>query len=290
MLVVVKLTEKAMRSQEGYLLIIVALAIAMLGISFAVANRSFFLAASTDREQVTKDEIELIAEAIRGNPKIGTFGYIGDMGRLPNSLSELNTKGAQMAFHNEDNSVRHFMSVGMGWNGIYIPEVHQDSYLKDAWGNNYVYTIETVAVDHDNNAGTATVNWRRAQIKSNGPDQTASTSDDISSEYIWESGAIYFSPRKSGDFPNMPGWADVVLYSATNGEQTSTTIDGAGDKINFTDGKANTFQVLPARTIHHGPHGTELSRAGEGAGQKNEQGVYNCEGGVLTLIIIFIPD
>ena len=64
-----------MRSQEGYLLIIVALAIAMLGISFAVANRSFFLAASTDREQVTKDEIELIVEAIRGNSKIDTFGY-----------------------------------------------------------------------------------------------------------------------------------------------------------------------------------------------------------------------
>lgn len=279
-----------MKSQEGYVLIITVLTIAALAISFGVANRSFFLVTGRDREQETKDEIERIVEAIKGNPNVKTFGYIGDMGRLPNTLSELNTQGSQPAFHNDDSGTTHFMSVKMGWNGVYLPEVFQNSYLKDAWGNDYTYTISTVAVDHDNDAGTATVNWRRAQIKSNGPDQTASTDDDISSEYMWESGALYFSPRKADDFPNIPGWADIKLYSATNGEQTLTTLDGSQDKINFTDGEGNTFQVLPASTISHGPHATELMRSGEGAGKKNQQGVFNCQGGVLKLIIIFIPD
>lgn len=269
---------------------IVILAIAALGITLAVANLPLFLTFEKEKEQETREGIKLIVEAIRGNPKLRTFGFIGDMGRLPNTLSELNTIGTQTAFHNEDNGTRHFMSVGMGWNGIYVPEVYQDSYLKDAWENDYTYTIETVAVDHDNDASTPTVNWRRAQITSRGADKTLGTDDDIKSEYIWESGAVYISPRKLGDFPNIPGWADHILYSTTNGEQTSITLNPTTDKISFTDGAGNTFYVMPFNTAHHGPHAYELSRRGEGADKKNQQGVYNCQGGVLTLVIILIPD
>ncbi|MEE9200437.1 MAG: hypothetical protein V3V45_03235 [Candidatus Brocadiales bacterium] len=279
-----------MRSEKGYVLIIAVLVLAAAGISFAIANRSFFLPAGRDRELETKEEIELIVGAIQGNPRLRTFGYIGDMGRLPNTLSEINTKGAQAAFHNEDSGVRHFMSVGMGWNGVYVPEFFQDSYLEDAWGNDYVYTIETVAVDHDNDPSTATVNWRRARIKSNGPDHTAGTDDDITSENIWESGALYISPRKSGDFPSLPGWADSTLYSATNGEQMSSLLEGGGGSISYTDGSGNTFDVHAFSTVNHGPHAYELARAGQGAGKKNEQGVFNSQGGILKLIIVPIPE
>lgn len=282
--------DRFMKHQKGYALIIAVLVLAGIGISFAVANRSFFLVTGRDREQETKDEMALIVEAIRGNPKFRTFGFIGDMGRLPNTLSELNTIGSQTAFHNDDSGTKHFMSVGMGWNGIYVPEVYQNSYLKDAWGMDYTYTIETVAVDHDNNPSTATVNWRRAQIKSSGADQTAGTSDDISSEYIWESGAIYISPRKADDFPNVPGWANSTFYSTTNGEQASTAIAAKTDKISYTDGNGNTFEVLPVSTAHHGPHAFELSRTGEGAAKKNQQGVFNCQGGVLTLVKVYVPE
>ena len=267
---------------------IMMLCLAALGITLAASRMSFQLTSEAEREQETRDEIELLTDTIRGNPKLRTFGFISDMGRLPSTLSELNTVGAQTAFHNTDGLVKHFMSVGMGWNGIYLPETFKNFYFKDAWGNDYTYTIDTVAVDHDNNAGTATVNWRRAQITSKGADQTISTGDDIKSDLIWESGAVYISPRKPSDFPNIPGWADTPVYSASNGEQTSKLFD-SNDKINYTTG-GSTFQVYPASTLHHGYHAFELARTGEGAGKKNEQGIFNCQGGVLTLVIVLIPE
>lgn len=267
---------------------IVILAIAVLGIALTAANLPLFLTFEKEKEEETREKIKLIVEAIRGNSKLRTFGFIGDMGRLPNTLSELNTIGTQTAFHNEDNGTRHFMSVGMGWNGIYIPEAYQDSYLKDAWENDYTYTIETVAIDHDNDASTATVSWRRTQITSRGADKTLGTDDDIKSEYIWEIGALYISPRRPGYFPSIPNNYNSTLYSATNGEQTSTTLNGSTDAISFTDGAGNTFDVHAFSTVHHGPHGYELHPVGEPAAN-DEEGVFNCQGGVLTLIIIPIP-
>ena len=242
-----------MNSQKGFVFIAVILALSAFGISLTVANLSFFVASQKEKEEETREEIKLIVEGIRGNSKLGTFGYIGDMGRLPNTLSELNTIGTQTAFHNEDSGTRHFFSVGMGWNGIYVPEVYQDSYIEDAWGGDYSYTIETVAVDHDNDASTATVNWRRAQITSSGADKTLGTDDDINSEYIWESGAIYVSPRKAGDFPNIPGWADHTLYFTVDGGQSSEMLTPQQDAINYTDGEGNTYEVMPFSTAHHGP-------------------------------------
>ena len=41
---------------------------------------------TVSREEETRQEIAKLVEAIGGNPELGSFGFVGDFGRLPNSL------------------------------------------------------------------------------------------------------------------------------------------------------------------------------------------------------------
>jgi len=68
-------------------------------------------------------EIQMIKRAIVGNPELKSngirndFGYVGEMGRLPTSLTELMSRGAQPA--GLYNSTLHITS---GWVGPYLQE------------------------------------------------------------------------------------------------------------------------------------------------------------------------
>jgi hypothetical protein len=84
------------------------------------------------REENTRKEMEGLFIAMTGDPKIPTGGFVGDMGRLPNNLAELNTRGTQPL------PTTGLLGVKFGWYGPYInPGFDPGGYLMDAWGTNY---------------------------------------------------------------------------------------------------------------------------------------------------------
>lgn len=117
----------------GYALIGVLALIVALAIAAAVAVQNITPSLDESRRAQTEREMELLAKAIAGEYTLGgsmsgaDFGYVGDVGALPASLTELKTNSASLAT----------------WNGPYMrdPAVEAvDEYLNDAWGAAYTYS------------------------------------------------------------------------------------------------------------------------------------------------------
>lgn len=87
---------------------------------------------SQKRYEVCNEELKIIKQAIIGDPTLieggtrSSFGFVGDLGRLPAILNDLKTQGAIPSWTTVSN-------VQFGWRGPYISE------LKDPWGNDYNY-------------------------------------------------------------------------------------------------------------------------------------------------------
>lgn len=149
---------------KGFTLLEIIVVLAIVGILAGVTATMGFSLLNRAREKATFEEIKEIYKAIMGNPELGTFGFVGDMGRLPDDLTELVDKTGQPDYDikstmdgTEDNN-----GIKWGWNGPYLNiGVDPESYNNDAWGNPYAYNNIT------------------GKITSNGTDDTPDTSDDI---------------------------------------------------------------------------------------------------------------
>jgi len=131
------------RGEGGFTLIEVILVIVLLGILAAVAANVITNAASQARFDETSKEMEALKWAIIGNPELvnegvrSDFGFVGDIGRLPNTLDELASQGALPAWDS---------ATGMGWHGPYLKGNFQENpnaYKVDGWGNDYTYDSAT---------------------------------------------------------------------------------------------------------------------------------------------------
>lgn len=121
------------QDNSGYALIGVLALIVALAIAAGVAVQNITPSLDESRRAETEREMELLAKAIAGDYALGgsmsgaDFGYVGDVGTLPASLTELKTNSAALAT----------------WNGPYMrdPAVEAvDEYLNDAWGAAYSYS------------------------------------------------------------------------------------------------------------------------------------------------------
>lgn len=108
--------------------------IVVLGIMAAVAIPVIGSFIESSKVAATKDEMQRLARALSGSDSHSERGFEGDVGRLPSALADLAAKPASVPAWNAFTHV--------GWNGPYIDSTNGD-YLKDAWGQNYVY--DTVA-------------------------------------------------------------------------------------------------------------------------------------------------
>ncbi len=119
------------KKQSGFTLIELIIIIVIVGIIATVATRKMLPTIESSKVEQTKTELDQLAQAITGNPNIYEhgarvdFGYVGDVGALPPSLTAL--------------------AVNPGgyttWHGPYIEvSTGGSEYLQDAWGANYVYT------------------------------------------------------------------------------------------------------------------------------------------------------
>jgi type II secretory pathway pseudopilin PulG len=108
------------------------------------------------RVEETRNEARALHEAMLGKAGENRYGFVGDIGRLPNSFQEL-AQGSSLPPYTTNT----FRSVGMGWRGPYINAgVTANDYLTDAFARPYT--------------GAAS-----GQVRSAGPDGVAGNADDI---------------------------------------------------------------------------------------------------------------
>ncbi len=121
-------------NKRGVSLIEVIIIIAILAILAGIFAPLVYKTTETARYKRAQSELENLYNAILGNQK-DYFGYLGDMGRFPNTLTELYIQGTQ------PNSVENPTGSGIyaGWRGPYISTSNNDNNgIFDPWGNYYV--------------------------------------------------------------------------------------------------------------------------------------------------------
>ncbi|MFH1007983.1 MAG: type II secretion system protein [Candidatus Latescibacterota bacterium] len=146
-----------MKYEKGFTLLEVVLSVAILAILAGMLSPSVYRQIEAKRERATMEEMRSIYDAIMGDPELGTFGYVGDVGSLPSDLEDLITQPSGVS-----SFAAYTHGVGYGWRGPYITTRYDD--FLDSWGTHFRYG------QSPDGAG---------QIRSAGQDKTFDSEDDL---------------------------------------------------------------------------------------------------------------
>lgn len=131
------------RNRSGFTLVELLSAILLITILAVVSITVLPDTINESRFQKTVTQLNQIKNAMIGNPEIregsarSSFGYLGDVGAIPASISNLLSLPGGVAAFASNSSVR----FGLGWNGPYLTgENSASDYSKDSWGNTIIYT------------------------------------------------------------------------------------------------------------------------------------------------------
>lgn len=122
---------------NGVTLIEMLIVILILGLLIAVGYRTIDAVNYASRFNKTNKQMAEIVKGFVGNPDLVSdgrrisFGYVGDMGRLPVSLSAL------------------IKSDGPNWKGPYLPRQFVEdtiSFKSDGWGDTFVYNQQSAYI------------------------------------------------------------------------------------------------------------------------------------------------
>ncbi len=169
---------KNMNKQGGFTLIEVVIVMAVVAVLAGAITPFAIQMVGARREVAARKELQSLKKAVIGEAKKTvhgeefTFGFVGDIGNVPDSLDRLKTIGSLPA-----NAFNTTKDLGAGWNGPYIMEEFGGDFKDDPWGTDYSYSTASgtnadLGVDY------------LATITSAGPDRTLSTSDDLSVEIL----------------------------------------------------------------------------------------------------------
>ncbi len=115
--------------------------IAVIMVSFAIAVPLLLRSGAADRDNLTRQRLQNIKQAITGNPEImvnkvrADFGFAGDLGQPPADLLELLVRGSYPQFTTQN-------QVSFGWRGPYLQTAMENGdyvALLDAWGRGLAY-------------------------------------------------------------------------------------------------------------------------------------------------------
>jgi type II secretory pathway pseudopilin PulG len=142
----------------GFTLIEIVVILAVLTILATAITPAILQQVVDTKIESTRKEAKVLFEAMTGRSDTpGSYGFVGDMGRLPVSFEELITPQAGTNLY----TTATFRNVGMGWKGPYINVGDsKEDYLLDAFNRPY--------------EGATT-----GQVRSAGPDGEMNTDDDI---------------------------------------------------------------------------------------------------------------
>ncbi len=208
--------EQSRPPARGFTLFEVVVALAVMAILAALLVPLALRALTASGEEAARTDMQRIYAAIVGDPEQGSFGYLGDMGRLPSALTELVEQGSQPPFTTTGN----VGGVGTGWRGPYLtgPFATAD-LLRDPWGEAFAYAA--------------------GQIRSGGPDRVLGTADDLVFPVqgpVQTTGTLLVTVVVN-DIP-QPSGLTVEVFSTVNGVQgapvTRTTAADGHDPFRFT--------------------------------------------------------
>jgi prepilin-type N-terminal cleavage/methylation domain-containing protein len=120
--------------RKGVTLLELLIVIMIIGLLTTAALKAYDTSLQAGRFAATRRTLEELASAIVGNPELVThgtridFGYIGDLGRVPEKLQELVSPPAGI-------------DTGL-WRGPYIINrvaENPTGYLRDGWGDTLIY-------------------------------------------------------------------------------------------------------------------------------------------------------
>lgn len=216
---------------RGFTLVELIVILAVMAILAAVAVPMALRLFQVTAEEGTREEMDNIKKAILGDPRKlqssfrSDFGFLGDIGCLPDDLRRIFTNSAPPLPSSLPTwSFDSGKQAGAGWKGPYITGAatgeETDDYTKDQWGNSYTYTPA---------AGPCPLT---ATLTSNGPDGQPG-GDDISISI----GANETTATVRGSVTDSAGvgleGVPVEIYSAVAGTLTTTTTntDANGDYL-----------------------------------------------------------
>lgn len=131
---------QALKSR-GFSLIEIIVAVAIMSILAAAVVPVVYKQIDQARYKRITQDLQSIYEAAMGKPQENYFGFVGDVGRLPDSIPQLISGTGQ----------------GAAWNGPYLSGV--TATVKDPYGKAYVFDkspirVRSWGIDRTNNNGT----------------------------------------------------------------------------------------------------------------------------------------
>lgn len=249
--------------KRGFTLIEVVVTVAVIAFLMAMILPYLPRVLQASRTTTLRD-LENIKKGIMGdqtkvaNKARTSFGYFGDIGKLPSSLNDLLAQGSQPGFVYNQN-----LQVGAGWRGPYLQSAQDmaGQFKPDAYGSAYIYdTTQYVSAD----TGVPVI----AKIVSIGPDGVADTTDDLKIEIFKSEGFGQISGRvKDQDFNYVPN-VKVTINYPNNGILSSlqTATDSNGRCVFSDIPFGNRSITIEAQLVYNsqsaflkGKEGTDLS-------------------------------
>lgn len=173
------MSDRTSARNRGFTLIEVVVTLAILGALAAAILPLTVQQRDQRRLAETREQLRSLHEAILGTPAAfdpeddRSFGFLGDMGQLPDSLLLLQQRETLPSFQ-----VEPLYGIGAGWRGPYLPdELAGDSAdaRLDAFGRRLRYSTAS-----STEGGLALT----GRIQSAGPDGVMETDDDILSPIL----------------------------------------------------------------------------------------------------------
>jgi prepilin-type N-terminal cleavage/methylation domain-containing protein len=145
------------RGARGFTLIEIVVAIALISLVAGALAPLGVRSLRASQQEKTRQRMDAVMRAMIGEPALGDYGYLGDLGQLPPALVDLNSGAGKPAF-----AFNATDAVGYGWSGPYAPTLAAPGApLVDAYGQPFAYDGIT------------------AQLRSSGPDRALGTADDL---------------------------------------------------------------------------------------------------------------
>lgn len=216
-------------SRRGFTLLELVVVIAVIGILVAAVTPSVVQRIMDGRIDETRVEAQSLYDGMVGKPSDGSFGFVGDLGRLPSSFSELAQRGGLPAY--TTNTTR---GVGMGWRGPYVNiGTSANDYLTDAFGRAYT--------------GASS-----GQVRSAGPDGIAGNADDIvyppSAPIIGGTVTATVKTISGGKTLVDPAGYRVDLFYANGG--TETSLADAAAPFSFSNVTMGVHAIRVVKTVN----------------------------------------